>query len=462
MTRGRISTFICCLMTIRSSSIVKDCGRKTACLLCCLFLLSENPVFAQTNAETNAGIQFNFSTPGAHSLAVGGAFLALADDASAAYTNPAGLTEILDTGVTVEARGWSYSHIFTDRGRLAGELTGVGLDTIVGLEDGVAKDDVTGLSFFSLVYPRKRWSVALYRHELANFDANFEAQGAFVADSARLLPTRTVMNLDIVSHGFSAAYRVSGNLSLGLGFSYYDFAINSTTQRFATRRDTGGICCSLDYSSGNSVSSQIQLGEDTNWGLIAGFLWKISDFWSAGGVLRQGPSFEFAAKDQPGPRATSSSIESEQRARFHTPDVIGIGIAFKPNDTIRLTLDYDQVQYSDLTASHIDIFNAESTGNELAKFKVDDADEIHLGVEYIFIYHEAHSIALRLGAWHDPDHRIRFEGESAGFRALFRRGNDALHVTGGVGVGSRTFQVDAAFDQSDRVTTVSLSTTIRF
>ena len=41
------------------------------------------PLAGQTDLEINAAVQFNFSTPGARSLGLGGAFLAIADDATA-------------------------------------------------------------------------------------------------------------------------------------------------------------------------------------------------------------------------------------------------------------------------------------------------------------------------------------------------------------------------------------------
>ena len=44
-----------------------------------------------SNAETFGGFEFNFNNPGARSLALGGAFIGLADDATAAVANPAGL-----------------------------------------------------------------------------------------------------------------------------------------------------------------------------------------------------------------------------------------------------------------------------------------------------------------------------------------------------------------------------------
>ena len=48
------------------------------------------PAFAITDEEGNASIQFAFVPPGARSLGMGGAFVGRADDATAAYTNPAG------------------------------------------------------------------------------------------------------------------------------------------------------------------------------------------------------------------------------------------------------------------------------------------------------------------------------------------------------------------------------------
>src|ERR1700693_4330961 len=46
--------------------------------------LTAGTLIGQTNSEINSSIQFNFSPPGARSLALAGAFLALADDATAA------------------------------------------------------------------------------------------------------------------------------------------------------------------------------------------------------------------------------------------------------------------------------------------------------------------------------------------------------------------------------------------
>src|SRR5258708_34957111 len=49
---------------------------------------------AQTNDEVFPQVQWNFSTPGARANGMGRTFIGLADDASAAVTNPAGLMSL--------------------------------------------------------------------------------------------------------------------------------------------------------------------------------------------------------------------------------------------------------------------------------------------------------------------------------------------------------------------------------
>ena len=77
-------------------------------------------------------LQFSFSNPGARSLGIGGAFVALADDATAAYANPAGLTQLVRPEMSVEGRSWRYATTYVEGGRASGAPTGLGLDTDPG------------------------------------------------------------------------------------------------------------------------------------------------------------------------------------------------------------------------------------------------------------------------------------------------------------------------------------------
>ncbi|MFY9819808.1 MAG: hypothetical protein WAM82_00395 [Thermoanaerobaculia bacterium] len=436
------------------------------------------PLLAQTNLETNAGVQFNFSTPGAGNLALGGAFLALAFDASAAYTNPAGLTQVGAPESLAEVRHWSYTHVFTDRGRIEGEPISGGFDDHAGLLDGHAQDEVTGLSYFSYVYPHRDWSFAIYRHELVNFKANFFTHGAYLeairgrnslgipgTTEGRLAALQNRMDLDIVANGGAVAYRLGKGLSLGLAVSYFHFAIDSQAQRFLPE-----ISSPPTFAPDTLVNSQAQKGNDSDWGLAAGFLWESPrKRWSVGGVFRQGPDFTFRARSLP---AEGQYRPRDQPATFHVPDVYGVGLAFQPRDALRLAFDYDRVRYSQLTRGFVDIFDLAGLAKEnpqflapndpeLNRFVINDTDELHLGMEYAFLQYWP-VVSVRLGAWYEPDHNLRFEGENAGFRAVFRQRGDQMHYTTGAGLAFRHIQVDGAVDYSKRVSIVSLSAGLRY
>ena len=57
---------------------------------------------------SQVNLEFSFSNPGARSLGLGGAFAALADDATAAYANPAGLVQLVRPEVSLNK---NYKHL---------------------------------------------------------------------------------------------------------------------------------------------------------------------------------------------------------------------------------------------------------------------------------------------------------------------------------------------------------------
>ena len=84
-------------------------------------LFAAGPVCAQT--ELPPTFEFSFSNPGARSMGFGGAFAALADDATAAFANPAGLVQLVAPEVSIEGRYWSYSTPYVSGGLIWGTPT---------------------------------------------------------------------------------------------------------------------------------------------------------------------------------------------------------------------------------------------------------------------------------------------------------------------------------------------------
>ena len=123
-----------------------------------------SPAFAGglSNIEEYGGYQFNFNNPGARALGMGGAFISVADDATAAVTNPAGLVILQRPEISAEAKVTRFTNtvktFFPDG----------------SLHDRNFRDDVTTPSFFSFVFPTEQVAIAAFLREQVNFKSNFQ------------------------------------------------------------------------------------------------------------------------------------------------------------------------------------------------------------------------------------------------------------------------------------------------
>jgi long-chain fatty acid transport protein len=426
--------------------------------------------FAATTLAQEAppALEFSFSNPGARSTALGGAFVALADDATAAFANPAGLVQLIRPEVSLELRKREYSTTYTEGGRASGVPTGWGLDTVDGLRTAISKETTSGLSFLSFVYPAAKWSLALYRHQLADFSIATEINGLF--GDAREGGTRrwedqlTTTDLEIVGTGLSGAYRVSDRLSLGFGISH-----------FSGRVDNRGATYAVDvypdtFWEPNSflnermwVTSTFEV-DDSDLGFNLGVLWKFADSLRFGGVYRKGPRFHYDLINRAGPLAgvpegTILGAVTDRSITF--PDVWGLGVAYRsPSGHLTVGFEWDRVEYSVIAES----LDSPLVDTSLAT--IDDANELHVGVEYVFLQTNP-LFAFRGGVWRDPDHRFRFLGGGDPFddsfsAAIYRQGEDILHMTMGVGIAFRAFQIDVGADLSQNADVFALSAIYSF
>jgi long-subunit fatty acid transport protein len=421
--------------------------------------------------ESPSTFEFSFSNPGARSLGLGGAFAALADDATAAFANPAGLVQLVSLEVSAELRHWRYSTPYIVGGRFEGEPTGIGLDTTDGLRTAVSEEQLTGLSFISLVYPKGKWSFALYSHQLANFRAHTGTEGLFPGeDGIRAFDRGWSTELDIVGYGIAGAYRLSDRFSLGLGIVHFRGRLEapfvwSLPDDFETLQ---GVFGPTSYLPESRVADGEMAIDDADWGLSAGLLWGFAERWSVGAFYRQAPEFKLVYEVVGGPLApifldppvpageTAFIIETPMQF----PDVYGIGLAYRSRDgRFTVGLEWDRVEYSSIFSS-FDPVVIESLESELdlSNYLVaDDGNEFRVGGEYAFLDLNP-VLAFRAGIWIDPDHRFRsVHPDNPEHQTLFQAGEDELHFAVGIGLAFKTFQIDLAADFSDLVDTFSLS-----
>jgi len=186
--------------------------------------------------------------PGARSLGLGGAFVAVADDATAAWANPSGLMQLVRPEISVEGRSWTE-----DR-------------------EGAATNQ-SSLGFLSFVLPREKWSIAIYGQTLSSL----EFPDGWTSQIDDLV---SLSGLVIANAGLSGAVRLSESVSIGFGITAF---AGSFTEGNFNPDDTDPL-----WDGDGPVEA----------GATAGVLWTLDDAWTLGASFRSGADFTFESGGQ--------------------------------------------------------------------------------------------------------------------------------------------------------------------
>jgi len=368
------------------------------------------------------GMDFRFNNPGARSSAMGGAFIGLADDATAAYTNPAGLTILSEPEVSLELK----------HTRLTNKVY-----SFQGSDE--FEDDVFDTSFFSFAYPKKDSTITLYRHRLVNVESNFEWRESVTRSD------KIDFDMDVVTTGIGMGFKVSETLSMGLsvGFAHLEYY-------------------SLDdkYDMGVLDSFERVNDEDSAEHYTVSFLWNLAEKLNVGLVYRYGPEFRTTKSRWEDTGAGVYELQYNLESELKIPDAYGLGLAYRFSPSFTAALDANYVEYSDLT----DNFELEPASPQNGSdFEVDDAVEVHVGLEYV-VDLETRPLALRMGYFYRPDHRIKYVGPDATFREILKDRGDHEHIFS-VGFGtllSEDVQLDISASTSEYIKEGSFSMVYRY
>lgn len=416
------------------------------------------PLSAQ---EQPATFEFSFSNPGARSLGLGGAFAALADDATAAFANPAGLVQLLDSELSAEGRMTSRKTEFVQGGRVAGSPSGLGVDTVDGLRFGVSQDERTDLTFASFVYPAERWSVALYRQLWADFDLTSRIDGLFGVEEdeeVRAGDIQARTSVRVTHSGLAGAFELGEKWSLGIGVVYFQARLDSIANEFTQPEEE--FYDRSRFEADQLDTNYSHQADQSGFSWNAGLLWRATPHWSFGAYYRQGPRVTLRVVETAGPaeeELPAGTVALDETSPLDFPDVYGAGIAFRSPDGVwTVSAEWSRVLYSSITQGlDVDVLDPE-------QIVLDDGDELRLGFEYVFVRSRP-VVALRLGAWLDPAHRVVASADADIFEeAVFSAGVDQTHLSGGLGLVFEQFQLDLGYDHSDRAQVASLSIVYRF
>ncbi|MCA1652283.1 MAG: hypothetical protein LC753_19155 [Acidobacteria bacterium] len=157
---------------------------------------------AQTNERIYEDLDFRFVTPGARPVGMGKTFIGLADDATAAASNPAGLSNLLEQEFSVEFVGTQIKH-----DRFIPSNTG---------EVQTFGDYVLTPSFLSYVLPAGRATFSLFRHSVQDYRESFVFGGRFIESLAGFEDgAYGTIAVKAENYGVAGAYVVNRMLSVG-------------------------------------------------------------------------------------------------------------------------------------------------------------------------------------------------------------------------------------------------------
>lgn len=411
-------------------------------------LLISSNLLAQSNEEVYQGFQFNFFPPGARSMAMGGAFIGLADDATAAYSNPAGMVILTKPEVSAVGKFTKYTTL------RAANWDSFYTGTLTEFSDGSIAD----FGFASVVIPAGKFSFGISMTNFMNYQESFVLETRPIPGTIwAYRPAVGEMDLKGYYFSASAAARLSDVFSVGVTVNYTLLNITTTTSlhdiNWADYTDVSGAIINEAYvdDSGSGI------------GFTAGILITPNPKISIGAVYSYNPKIDYVQGFWVGGSRTTGTFLSDVTLTLDIPDRFGAGIAFRPFDELVIIADVVMTQYSQTTNNGVATYSDSDLGiyrgDDISNlYETDDTTEIHVGAEYALMAGKT-PIFLRAGFFTNPDHRPQYKGSDLG--ELLRWNlvdysdqikETEIGITFGIGtVINSKLQIDGAYVISDSI-----------
>jgi long-chain fatty acid transport protein len=362
-------------------------------------LLASSVVRAQSNlpfgllVSEQARTSFTLVGAGARAAGMGGAFTAVADDASAASFNPAGLAQLLVPEASVVFDHTSLSDDY--QGFSSFDQT-----PTLPLTDSSTRFDRTGFNFASATIP--------FRLLSRRFAFQLSAQRAvdFTYDGTRHLfetdqSGQKLYELEQTSHQQGAIYTYSASLAVqptertlfGVTVNRWDgnwsFSSTNTEQQLTA----GSEKEAFTFSQSNQL---------TGWNYDVGLLLRYP-FFNLGLRYRTpfDATYSFQARlDTNIP--TPLTPLPPTRTTLHWPGSLNVGLAVKPSDTFLLAADWARTDWSKMIfdapdGTHVNFFDLAPAGSTLAG----RSDDWRIGAEYLLFVGSA-VLPVRAGWSREP------------------------------------------------------------
>ena len=384
---------------------------KTHCVCYFLILGYAFSLFAVTTFAQDLRFSLEIANPnpvgsGARALGMGNTFIALADDATAASWNPAGLMQLQHPEFSFAFEALSQSIAINSTTHRESES-----QNSLNLEDFNYASGVFPFYFgtnmvFSLNY------LKLFRFDnemrFPVFDTATTENGVDTIDF--LYDFDQHGSFSVLAPAFSLY--VSKNLSLGITFNIWNHDLTQSS-RFKKKEVTSGESITDDLTAQETAITPInfievnELEVDEGYSVVFGALFRLNEHWDIGVVVK--PKFdldldqEIAIKSVDAAGNLIIDFEETRGAELDMPLIIGGGVSWRPNDPFTLSIDATWTEWSDYTFvdKETDLVKNPLTGRSPASDRLKNTFTVRAGCEY-YLIRETYLIPFRFGLGYDP------------------------------------------------------------
>ena len=385
--------------------------------ICCCLL--PNPLAAQDPISRGLRLPPSLSfaiSPnpvgsGARAIGWGTAFIAVADDATAASHNPGGLVQLEQPEISIVG-SYFFRHDDQDVNRADTVIEDQNLDRIE-------------LNYLSVVYPfrllHRNVTVSLNFQRLFNMAGDSDV--ASILDPSKCacaavqrVSSRQTGQLFTISP--AVAVQITPTFSVGVALNIWPDLFDNGWKQKVEVMSEGTISSSnriVPFTSRGRIDEEFSF-EGVN--ATIGFLWTINSIFTVGGVMRT--PFTAKVKHQHTSELTFTLADGSEPLRIadHFTETLdmdmplsyGLGVAAVISDSLTLALDVSRVHWSDFEleparqANTVIIENAAPSGKGAAVLNGggDDITSVRLGAEYQWILPRL-AVPFRAGVFYDPE-----------------------------------------------------------
>lgn len=329
---------------------------------------------------------------GARAAGMADAFVAIADDATAASWNPAGLVQLEDPELSIVG---SFNGISEDfHSRFHPEI-----------EDSFS-DDSTDLNFASVVYPIPRLIgdrnavVSLsyqHRYDLSRdhsfpFQTRFVDENDITSDIDQRFNFKQSGSLSTISPAF--AIELSETLSVGATMNFWRSSFlsdNGWEQREQLKRTSVltdpfiGVFPPIRTRRESISEYEDFSGENYTLGVM----WNVTTRWNVG--LRYDTAFTGTANfKQRVVRNGSLESNTRETRRIRFPDTLAIGVSYRANDRLTVSADISKTDWNDLVATTkggrtFSLVDSTNRSDRSVATDFGDTITVRIGAEYVLL-----------------------------------------------------------------------------